>query len=85
LKGLSGKFQRKKSIKKMLKTKIRCLYDIANVFHSIVLIEKTHIITNLKPAFCWIGIQGVHCAIEEIIKIVNSGDQQRNALFLDNT
>jgi len=51
----------------MLKTKIRRLYDIANVLHSIGLIEKTHMLTNRKPAFRWIGIEGVHCAIEEII------------------
>jgi transcription factor E2F7/8 len=52
---------------KMLKTKIRRLYDIANVLQSIGLIEKTHMSTNRKPAFRWIGIEGVHCAIEEII------------------
>ena len=47
----------------MLKTKIRRLYDIANVLQSIGLIDKTHMSTNRKPAFRWVGIEGVYIAI----------------------
>jgi transcription factor E2F7/8 len=39
-----------------LKTKIRRLYDIANVLQSIGLIEKTNQTFNKKPAFRWIGM-----------------------------
>ena len=49
-----------------LKTKIRRLYDIANVLQSIGLIEKTNQTFNKKPAFRWIGMQGVHSFVEEL-------------------
>ena len=48
---------------KMLKTKIRRLYDIANVLQSIGLIRKTQMSNSRKPAFKWIGLQGVEAAI----------------------
>lgn len=57
---------------KALKTKIRRLYDIANVLQSIGLIEKTHMSTNRKPAFRWIGIEGVYTALKEIKAVVNA-------------
>lgn len=66
---------------KMLKTKIRRLYDIANVLQSIGLIKKTHMSTNRKPAFRWIGIQGVYQAIEDILRCVDSGENAHTALF----
>lgn len=56
---------------KTLKTKIRRLYDIANVLQSIGLIEKTHMSSNRKPAFRWIGIDGVYKALSEIKKVLN--------------
>ncbi|KAG0607703.1 hypothetical protein M758_8G048400 [Ceratodon purpureus] len=37
------------------KTKVRRLYDIANILSSLQLIEKTHIAENRKPAFRWLG------------------------------
>ncbi|KAJ7551449.1 hypothetical protein O6H91_06G015900 [Diphasiastrum complanatum] len=40
-----------------LKTKVRRLYDIANVLSSLRLIEKTHETENRKPAFKWLGIK----------------------------
>jgi transcription factor E2F7/8 len=55
---------------KALKTKIRRLYDIANVLQSIGLIQKTHMSSNHKPAFRWVGIEGVHSALEEIKQAV---------------
>ncbi|KAL3695016.1 hypothetical protein R1sor_008667 [Riccia sorocarpa] len=38
-----------------LKTKVRRLYDIANILSSLQLIEKTHMTENRKPAFRWLG------------------------------
>jgi transcription factor E2F7/8 len=49
-----------------LKTKIRRLYDIANVLQSIGLIEKTNHTHNKKPAFRWVGIHGVHAFMYEL-------------------
>lgn len=49
-----------------LKTKIRRLYDIANVLQSIGLIQKTNYPLSKKPAFQWIGIKGVKSFIEEL-------------------
>ena len=51
---------------KLLKTKIRRLYDIANVLQSIGLIHKTQMSNSRKPAFKWIGLTGVVQAINEI-------------------
>lgn len=39
---------------KLLKTKVRRLYDIANILTSLSLIEKVHTV-NRKPAFKWLG------------------------------
>nr|KJB33721.1 hypothetical protein B456_006G027400 [Gossypium raimondii] len=38
-----------------VRTKVRRLYDIANVFSSMNLIEKTHHPESRKPAFRWLG------------------------------
>lgn len=65
---------------RVLKTKIRRLYDIANVLQSIGLIKKTHKSTNRKPAFRWIGIDGVHIALSEILQIVDSSQNPNQAL-----
>uniref|UniRef100_A0A7N1A6I5 E2F/DP family winged-helix DNA-binding domain-containing protein n=1 Tax=Kalanchoe fedtschenkoi TaxID=63787 RepID=A0A7N1A6I5_KALFE len=42
----------------IMRTKVRRLYDIANVLISMNLIEKTHHTENRKPAFRWIGLRG---------------------------
>lgn len=39
---------------KLLKTKVRRLYDIANILLSLNLVEKVHT-TNRKPAYKWLG------------------------------
>eukprot|EP00347_Sterkiella_histriomuscorum_P000909 403374061 len=49
-----------------LKTKIRRLYDIANVLQSIGLIEKTNYPQSKKPAFQWIGLDGVREFVREL-------------------
>jgi len=42
-----------------LKTKVRRLYDIANVFKSLGLVKKTYL-SNRKPGFEWIGVSGLY-------------------------
>ena len=46
-----------------IKTKIRRLYDIANVFKSLGLIRKT-VLSNKKPAFHWVGVHGLDEFVE---------------------
>lgn len=55
---------------KTLKTKIRRLYDIANVLQSIGLIQKTQMSKSRKPAFKWVGLQGAIHSINEIKDLV---------------
>lgn len=55
---------------KTLKTKIRRLYDIANVLQSIGLIAKTQS-KNRKPAFRWVGLQGAIDSLQEIKDLVH--------------
>ncbi len=52
-KKLVGDIQQQK-----LKTKIRRLYDIANVYKSLGLLKKTYL-SNRKPGFEWVGPQGL--------------------------
>ncbi|CAL8462389.1 g1922 [Coccomyxa elongata] len=40
-----------------LKTKVRRLYDIANILSSLHLLEKTQLPDSRKPAFRWLGIE----------------------------
>ncbi|KAM1397869.1 hypothetical protein ACFX2I_015398 [Malus domestica] len=43
----------------VMRTKVRRIYDIANVLSSMNLIEKTHTSdTRRKPAFKWLGLRG---------------------------
>ncbi|XP_022921523.1 E2F transcription factor-like E2FE [Cucurbita moschata] len=42
----------------VMRSKIRRLYDIANVLAAIHLIEKTHTVDTRKPAFRWLGFRG---------------------------
>ncbi|GJV62490.1 E2F transcription factor-like E2FF isoform X1 [Tanacetum coccineum] len=41
-----------------MRTKVRRLYDIANVFQSMDLLEKIRHPENGKPAFRWLGVNG---------------------------
>ncbi|KAF9614405.1 hypothetical protein IFM89_018550 [Coptis chinensis] len=41
-----------------MRTKVRRLYDIANVLSSLNLIEKTHHPESRKPSFRWLGVDG---------------------------
>lgn len=42
----------------IMRSKIRRLYDIANVLAAIRLIEKTQTVDTRKPAFRWLGLRG---------------------------
>ncbi|KAJ8775092.1 hypothetical protein K2173_020096 [Erythroxylum novogranatense] len=46
-----------------MRTKVRRLYDIANVFSSMNLIEKTHHPESRKPAYRWLGWRGKSNAV----------------------
>lgn len=48
----------------MVKTKIRRLYDIVNVFKSVGLVEKAHL-NNNKPGFRWLGVQRLEDIIQQ--------------------
>eukprot|EP01017_Pseudomicrothorax_dubius_P020717 TRINITY_DN2249_c0_g2_i1.p1 TRINITY_DN2249_c0_g2~~TRINITY_DN2249_c0_g2_i1.p1 ORF type:complete len:481 (+),score=96.56 TRINITY_DN2249_c0_g2_i1:189-1631(+) len=50
---------------KKLKTKVRRLYDIANVFSALGLIRKTNGDAG-KPAFCWVGAPGLEAFIARV-------------------
>ncbi|XP_062019295.1 E2F transcription factor-like E2FE [Rosa rugosa] len=42
----------------VMRTKLRRIYDIANVLSSVNLIEKTHTADTGKPAYRWLGLNG---------------------------
>ncbi|XP_038879479.1 E2F transcription factor-like E2FE isoform X2 [Benincasa hispida] len=42
----------------IMRSKVRRLYDIANVLAAIHLIEKTQTVDTRKPAFRWLGLRG---------------------------
>ncbi|KAM3143400.1 hypothetical protein pb186bvf_004461 [Paramecium bursaria] len=63
----ASKLAEKNNLEKV-KTKIRRLYDIANVFRSIGLIKKIHL-SNNKPAFEWVGIPGLNQYYEQQINL----------------
>jgi len=48
-----------------IKTKIRRLYDIANVLNALGLIQKT-LLENRKPAFRWIGLGGFYEFLRQV-------------------
>lgn len=57
-----------------IKTKIRRLYDIANVFKSLGLIRKTSITETKKPAFIWVGESGLDNFAINIQKSMNNNN-----------
>ena len=57
----------------VMKTRIRRLYDIANILSSLRLIEKTHLLDSRKPAFRWLGVE------KELAEAVAQEAQQRAA------
>lgn len=78
-----------------MRTKVRRLYDIANVFSSMNLIEKMRQPESGKPAFRWIGVQGYHkrglCAALNVTEskrrlfgsdITNTGSKRSKADYL---
>lgn len=62
-----------------IRTKIRRLYDIANVFSSLGLIQKTCLDTK-KPAYEWIGVAGLEAFMK---RLTNFSDEKK--IFLEAT
>ncbi|KAL1211315.1 E2F transcription factor-like E2FF [Cardamine amara subsp. amara] len=60
-----------------MRTKVRRLYDIANVFSSMNIIEKTHIPETRKPAYRWLGYKSI---IENGSTLFNS-DEPKKRVF----
>jgi len=58
-----------------LKTKIRRLYDIANVFLALGIIKKAYM-PNRKPAFEWMGVPGLKTMLTTLNKKVEIGGKQ---------
>ncbi|CAJ1975208.1 unnamed protein product [Sphenostylis stenocarpa] len=56
----------------IMRTKVRRLYDIANVLSSMNLIEKTHTTNTRKPAFRWLGWRGK--AWSESVDLAHNSD-----------
>lgn len=48
----------------LIKTKIRRLYDIVNVFKSIGIVSKVHL-PSKKPGFQWLGVKQLAEVIKE--------------------
>jgi hypothetical protein len=56
-----------------IKTKVRRLYDIANVFTALGLIKKTCLEDSRKPAFQWVGLAG----LDRFIKRLHASQDER--------
>jgi len=63
-----------------IKTKIRRLYDIANVLQALHLIEKTLLPTR-KPGFKWLGYKGFH-AFFDTKRGVSENEEQTPKVFI---
>ncbi|KFK37591.1 hypothetical protein AALP_AA3G003200 [Arabis alpina] len=59
-----------------MRTKVRRLYDIANVFSSMNLIEKTQIPETRKPAYRWLGTKSL---TENGSSLFNSSEPKKRA------
>ncbi|CAN7052353.1 unnamed protein product [Brassica oleracea var. botrytis] len=61
-----------------MRTKVRRLYDIANVLSSMELIEKTHIPGTRKPAYKWLGSKSL---TEKGSSLFNSPNESKKRVF----
>ncbi|KAG2273383.1 hypothetical protein Bca52824_067938 [Brassica carinata] len=61
-----------------MRTKVRRLYDIANVLSSMELIEKTHIPGTRKPAYKWLGSKSL---TEKGSSLFNSTNESKKRVF----
>ncbi|KAL1334021.1 hypothetical protein HN51_062907 [Arachis hypogaea] len=68
----------------LMRTKVRRLYDIANVLSSMNLIEKTHTTDTRKPAFRWLGLRG-KAPNESIQNCSNPNESRKRAFGTDVT
>ena len=68
-----------------LKTKIRRLYDIANVFLALGIIKKAYLLTR-KPAFSWVGLDGLAQVLNKLLygySVVQKDQKQISLFFSD--
>lgn len=61
----------------VMRTKVRRLYDIANVLSSMNLIEKTHTADTRKPAFRWLGVNRLEIGLADSL----NPDESRKRKF----
>ncbi|KAJ0237301.1 E2F transcription factor-like E2FF [Hirschfeldia incana] len=61
-----------------MRTKVRRLYDIANVLSSMELIKKTHIPGTRKSAYKWLGSKGL---TEKGASVFNSTNESKKRVF----
>lgn len=61
----------------VMRTKVRRLYDIANVLSSMNLIEKTHTADTRKPAFRWLGVNRLEIGLADSLNL----DESRKRTF----
>ncbi|EPS63294.1 hypothetical protein M569_11491 [Genlisea aurea] len=71
------------------RTKVRRLYDIANVLSSMKFIEKTHQPETRKPAFRWLGLNGKpetnNTVAESSATVEDSGKKRMFGTDISNT
>ena len=67
-----------------IKTKIRRLYDIANVLQSLNLIEKT-LLSDHKPGFKWLGQMGYQSFVENQKKKFNPSNSSSSSQASSNS
>ncbi|CAH8334458.1 unnamed protein product [Eruca vesicaria subsp. sativa] len=61
-----------------MRTKVRRLYDIANVLSSMELIEKTNLPGTRKPAYKWLGSKSL---TEKGARLFNSTNESKKRVF----
>ncbi|PWA73747.1 DP-E2F-like 1 [Artemisia annua] len=69
----------------LTRTKVRRLYDIANVLSSMNFIEKTHHPETRKPAFRWVGMKGQTLSQTGTSSAIVNQDSKKRAFGTDLT
>ncbi|XP_050367987.1 E2F transcription factor-like E2FE [Argentina anserina] len=69
----------------MMRTKVRRIYDIANVLSSVDLIEKTHTADTGKPAYRWLGLNGRREGLDLNLEPPNSEQGRKRSFGTDLT
>ncbi|KAK2076617.1 hypothetical protein QBZ16_005377 [Prototheca wickerhamii] len=67
----------------LFKTKVRRLYDIANILSALHLIEKAHVGEKGKPGFRWLGPEAVMAAAQRSSEEAAAARRRRRAHTLE--